>query len=210
MMKSNAYATSAITALLGVLLMTGCATKSPRVDYYTLGVATVAGEQTAAEGSCSQTPVAIGPVSWPRYLDQPRIVTRTGPHTLEFDEFHRWAGSLRDSFERVLRKDLAVLLQSDYLVSYGGAARLRTAYRVELDIEQFDGALGGDVILDVKWAILDQKTGKLHGRLQSSTIRQATNDQDHAALVHAASMAVAQLAGEIAAELARVCATLQP
>ena len=206
MVKVNLNRVVTATALLAVMCLTACAGKSPRVDFYTLSVADSPASSPGTATSCSNTVIAVGPINWPRYLDQPRIVTRTGPNRLDFNEFHRWAGSLEDGFERALRKNLSGLLQSDLLVSNRQATRIKPGYRVGLDIEQFDGQLGGDVILDVRWAITATASGKLDS-VHLSTIREATTGPDYEALVQASSVATARLGQEIAAELIKVCAT---
>jgi uncharacterized lipoprotein YmbA len=206
MMKVNLNRTVTATALLAVMCLTACAGKSPPVDFYTLSVSAPPAGLSGAGSSCSDTVIAIGPVNWPRYLDQPRIVTRTGPNRLDFDEFHRWAGSLQDGFDRVLKKNLSELLQSRLLVSNRQATRIKPEYRVGLDIEQFDGQLGGDVILDVRWAITVDESGK-PDTVHVSTIRETTTGPDYEALVRASSLATGRLGQEIAAELVKVCAT---
>ena len=205
MKKQLLNRTTAATVLLAVMLLTACAGKSPPVDFYTLSVSAPSADLSGTGTSCSDTVIAIGPVTWPRYLDQPRIVTRTGPNRLDFDEFHRWAGSLNDDFERVLIKNLAGILQSRKLVNNRQAMRSNPAFRVELDIEQFDGQLGGDVILDVRWVVIVAETGK-PDTVQVSAIRETTTGPDYDALVSASSVATARLGQEIAAELVKVCA----
>ena len=208
MIKERLNWITTATALLAVMLLSACAGKSPPVDFYTLNATALSADAEAAGTRCSNSVIAIGPVNWPRYLDQPRIVTRTGPNRLNFDEFHRWAGSLNDDFERVLIKNLARLLQSELLVNNRRSARFNPAYRVELDIEQFDGQLGGDVILDVKWVITAIKSGK-PDETHATTIREATTAPDYDALVSASSRAAAQLSQEIASELNKLCPAVQ-
>lgn len=206
MIKVNLKRTAAATALLTVMLLSACAGKSPPVDFYTLSAAVPSADASAAGTPCSDTVIAIGPVNWPRYLDQPRIVTRTGPNRLGFDEFHRWAGSLSDDFERVLIKNLAGQLQSELLVSSRRSARFNPAYRVELVIQQFDGELGGDVVLDVKWGISPTASGKPDS-IHSTTLREPTTGPDYDALVSASSRATARLSQDIATELNNRCTT---
>jgi len=191
-------------ALLAVMLLSACAGTSPPVDFYTLSAAVPSADAAVAGTRCSNSVIAIGPVNWPRYLDQPRIVTRTGPNRVGFNEYHRWAGSLSDDFERVLIKNLAGLLQSELLVSNRRLARFKPAYQVELGVGQFDGQLGGDVILDVYWVITAIASGK-PDIIHSTTIRETTTAPDYDALVSASSRATAQLSQEIAAELNKVC-----
>jgi uncharacterized lipoprotein YmbA len=202
MKRKGRWLIGAIT--LAVMFTGGCAGTSPPVAYYTLGIDTSVTQAGAAGTACSGKGISVGPVSWPRYLDQPRIVTRSGPNTLDFDEFHRWGGSLEDDFERVLKKNLSMLLQSSKIADFRSTRRFIPDYRVELEIRQFDGQFGGEVILDTGWLLIAQKTGKTLG-LHDSMVSQQVSGQDYEALVHASSVVVAGLSGEIAAELLKVC-----
>ena len=188
--------------LLTVLLLAGCAGKSPRVDFYVLSADARAVSGVA--GSCSSQAISVGPVSWPRYLDQPRIITRAGTNRLEANEFNRWGGSLEDDFVRTTIANLSALLQSELVVNYRRSSHYAPAYRVEMDVLRFDGKLGGDVVLEVKWNIISEATGKIV-LVTTSSIRKTASGPDYEALVNASSQALAQLSEEITAQLARVC-----
>ena len=196
---------SGIAALLAVLLLAGCAGQSPRVDFYLLSADAGSMGDASVAGKCSGQAISVGPISWPRYLDQPRIVTRAGTNRLEASEFNRWGGSLEDDFSRTVIRNLSSLLQSELVMSYRHSSRFAPVYRVEMDVQQFDGQLGGDVILDAKWSIIAETSGEFE-KVATSTIQKSTSGSDYEALVNASSMAVAQLSEEIAAQLARVCA----
>ena len=196
---------SGIAALLTVLLLAGCAGKSPRVDFYLLSADARSMGDANVAGKCSSQAISVGPISWPRYLDQPRIVTRAGTNRLEASEFNRWGGSLEDDFSRTVIRNLSNLLQSELVMSYRRSAHFAPVYRVEMDIQQFDGQLGGDVILEAKWSIIAETSGELE-KVAISTIQKSTSGSDYEALVNASSMAVAQLSEEIAVQLAKVCA----
>ena len=190
-------------ALLAVLLLAGCAGKSPRVDFYVLSANAKA--VTGVAGSCSSQAISVGPVSWPRYLDQPRIVTRAGTNRLEASEFNRWGGSLEDDFVRTTIENLSALLQSELVVNYRRSSHYAPAYRVEMDVLRFDGQLGGEVVLEVKWNVIAEATGKIE-LVTTSSIQKATSGPDYEALINASSMALAQLSEEIAVQLAQLCA----
>ena len=208
MMGNMAGWSSGITALLAVLLLAGCAGQSPRVDFYVLSTDAGTAANAGVAGKCGDQGISVGPVSWPRYLDQPRIVTRAGQNRLEANEFKRWGGSLEDDFVRTVIRNLSDQLRSERVINYRRSAHFASAYRVEMDVQQFDGQLGGEVILSVKWGIIAAASGEL-ARVKTSTIRKAVSASDYDALVNASSMAVAQLSGEIAAALAQVCAAGQ-
>jgi uncharacterized lipoprotein YmbA len=189
--------------MLAVLLLAGCAGTSPRVDFYVLSADAKAVAGVA--GSCSSQAISVGPVSWPRYLDQPRIITRAGTNRLEASEFNRWGGSLEDDFVRTAIENLSALLQSELVVNYRRSGNFSPAYRVEMVVLRFDGQLGGEVALDVKWGVINEATGK-YELVTTSNIQKGTSGQDYDALVNASSMALSQLSEEIAAQLAQLCA----
>ena len=192
-----------LAAMLAVLLLAGCAGKSPRVDFYVLSPDARA--VVGVAGSCSTQAISVGPVSWPRYLDQPRIITRAGTNRLEASEFNRWGGSLEDDFVRTAIENLSALLQSELVVNYRRSNNFSPAYRVEMVVLRFDGQLGGDVALDVKWGVINEATGK-YELVTTSSIQRGTSGQDYDALVNASSMALSQLSEEIAVQLAQLCA----
>jgi len=193
-----------ITLLLAVWLA-GCAGQTPRSDFYMLTAD--AKPRADMTGNCSSQAISVGPVSWPRYLDQPRIVTRVGTNRLEENEFNRWGGSLEDGFARTVIKNLSGLLNSELVVNYRRSEHFAPVYRVEIVVNRFDGQLGEEVMLDAKWSILAEASNKL-AVVRSSSILKTTSGPGYEALVNASSQAVAQLSEEIAVQLDRLCATL--
>ena len=205
MIGNKSQRSRGIAVLLAVWLLAGCAGQSPRVDFYLLSADARPTGDAGVAGTCSGQAISVGPITWPRYLDQPRIVTRVGSNRLEANEFNRWGGSLEDDFSRTVIRNLSVLLRSELVMNYRRSTHFAPVYRVEMDIQQFDGQLGGDVILGAKWSIIAETSGELE-KVATSTIQKSTSGSDYEALVNASSMAVAQLSEEIAAQLARVCA----
>ena len=74
-----------------------------------------------------------------------------------------------------------------------------------MDVLRFDGQLGGDVVLEVKWSVIAEATGKIV-LVTTSSIQKVTSGPDYEALVNASSMALAQLSEELAVQLAQLCA----
>jgi uncharacterized lipoprotein YmbA len=204
MMGNRTEWCSGITVLLAVLL-TGCAGQSPRSNFYMLSAE--AKPLAGVTGNCSSQAISVGPVSWPRYLDQPRIVTRVGVNRLEDDEFNRWGGSLEDGFVRTVIKNLSGLLHSELVVNYRRSEHFAPVYRVEIIVNQFDGQMGESVMLDAKWSILAEASNKLE-MVSTSTIQKDTSGPGYEAIVNAYSLAVAQLSEEIAVQLDRLCAAV--
>jgi len=196
-----------LAGLLSVLLVSACTTTSRPVDFYTLSaVSSAEGKSPAA--NCRDVVIGIGPVLWPRYLDRPQIVTRLSPNRVSFDEFHRWAGPPDEEFQRILTDNLSTLLQTDYVIGNPGKLGYKPRYRVQIQINQFDGQPGEAVILKAAWSIVDQP-GEKEPVLQESSIRQPTAGESYEDMVAAASAAVAELSRQIAAEVSARCALPQ-
>jgi uncharacterized lipoprotein YmbA len=195
---------SGITVLLAVWLA-GCAGQTPRSNFYLLSAE--AKPAAGVQGNCSSQAISIGPVSWPRYLDQPRIVTRVGTNRLEEHEFNRWGGSLEDGFVRTLIKNLSSLLNSELVVNYRRSEHFAPVYRLEVVVNRFDGQLGGDVVLDAKWSIVTEMSNKLD-LTRTSSIRENTSGPGFEDLVNASSLAIARMSEEIAMQLEQLCAAV--
>jgi uncharacterized lipoprotein YmbA len=190
-----------LAGLLSILLVSGCATTSLPVDFYTLSPSVVS-ETPAA--NCGDVVIGIGPVLWPQYLDRPQIVTRLSPNRISFDEFHRWAGPLDENFEGVLIDNLSKRLQTDYVIKSPGQLPYKPRYKVQIRINQFDGRPGDAVTLKAAWSVVDPNSGK-EPALHQSLIREATAGEGYENMVVAASAAVAELSRQIATELSGRC-----
>jgi uncharacterized protein len=96
---------------LGLCLMAlgGCAS-TQAARFYVLSA--LPGGGTASPGAAAERGLAIGvgPVTLPKYLDRPQIVTFTSPYALNVAEFDRWAEPLESTFVRVLAENLALLI----------------------------------------------------------------------------------------------------
>jgi uncharacterized protein len=203
-MRHGSYLSTTGWALaLVVLLFAGCRSTPPPTAFYTLTAVTKA--ETAGQGSAPMRDLAvgIGPVQIPEYLDRPQIVTRTAPDKLTLSEFNRWGGSLRQDFPRVLAENVAALLGTDRVLAYPWGDRLEPAYGVALDVQQFDGDLGGAVVLKATW-IVTGREGKTPLAVRKTEIQEPVSGTDYDALVSAQSRALAALSREIAGEIRRL------
>lgn len=176
------------------LFLPGCAllgeTENPRL--YTL---------TSLQESAAKTlpfSLGLGPVQFPTYLDQPQLLTRTRANELQVHELHRWVGALPDAFLRTLAENLQPASGKGSVLTYPWDARLEPAYQIVLAVQRFDGYLGGEVRLKVRWSLLDgPRREALLNRY--SDIRVSANGTSHAALVDAHSAALAELSREMIA-----------
>jgi hypothetical protein len=146
--------------------------------------------------------VGVGPVTFPGYLDRPQIVTRRGQSQIEISEFHRWGDSLLKSFSRILAKNISILLPSNQVNVYPWQDGFSPAYRVKLDVEQFDGQLGDFVLLDVTWSVTGPENVDVVVR--TSAIKEPMSTTDHDGLVAAMSRALTALSREIVEVISRI------
>ena len=195
--ENEMRAQKSLTHVVGLLLaltlcLSACAGKSTSSKFYVLS-AMPQSALSAAEG----TTIGVLPVAMPDYLDRPQIVTRASENEIKIDEFSRWAEPLKESFTRALVQNLSSLLDTVKVVKTTGSAGFPMALQVGVEVLQFDGTLGGDVVLIVKWGLFGEG-GKKFVMGKRSTFKEPTGSATYEALVVAESRAVAALSREVA------------
>jgi len=88
--------------LAAMLLLSACSS-SPDCHYFTLSPAP---PQRAPAQDPPQVHLAV--VRLPELYDRPQLVTRTGPQSVEIDEYDRWAEPLERMTARILAQDIAL------------------------------------------------------------------------------------------------------
>ena len=89
--------------LVVLVLLAGCLnlkTGTPPAQYYLLSSLPEQQPVEQIHEAGSGPVVGVGPISLPRHLDRPQIVTMAGPNELRLSEFHRWAEPLQNSITR--------------------------------------------------------------------------------------------------------------
>src|SRR5512145_1644163 len=86
------------------LLLGGCASQPSR--FYLLSAMPDNITASPAMSNQQAPTIGVGPITLPRYVDRPQIVTRTGPYEIKLAEFDRWAEGLDANFSRVLAENL--------------------------------------------------------------------------------------------------------
>ncbi len=186
-----------------VVILCGCAS-SPSSKFYQLSAMNAPASEMHSSNQDVMV-VVIGPLRIPDYLDRPQIVTRSGKNKLHLSEFDRWAGSLENDIIRVLVEDVSAQLPPKrfFVIRWAPLlqTRLSAAYKVELIIERFDGALGGLVSLKAQWGIFSPEKGLLMKR--ESQIDEEVRGKDYDSVVDAMSRAIGRLSKEISDGIAR-------
>jgi len=182
----------AVLLLALVICLSACAGKSASSKFYVLSPL----PQSKLSGADGTT-IGVFPVSMPDYLDRPQIVTRVSENEIKLDEFSRWAEPLKESFYTALVDNLSTLLNHEKIIKTSHNLGTPTTLQVGVEVLQFDGALGGDVVLSVKWGLFGER-GKNVLIAKRSSFKEPTGAATYEALVAAQSRAVAALSREIA------------
>lgn len=197
MMPARKYLFSLLSCMLA---LAGCGT-TPVSRYYML---TPQDTPTATRTLADDPHIGVGPVSFPKYLDRPQIITRTKSAEIYMAETERWAEPLQENFTRVLAENLSRLLGTAHISIEPSRSRGEINFRVTADVLQFDADDSGYVILIAYWNVQDRDNNSLTG-MHKSDIRLPVPDRDdRSGVVNQLSLAVGRLASEMAEVLSRV------
>ena len=183
-------------ALLGALVA-GCTFRSAPPATYLLAAESPAAPAPPAVGRGPA--LGVGPVTIPVYLDRPSIVVRAGGDEVRLSSHHHWAEPLKDGIARILAENLATMVPTDAVVVFPWRSPWIVTYRVTMEILRFDGPLGGPVILNARWRLLDGEGKEIV--LKAVALSEPAGDRSHAALVAAQSRLIAGVSRDIASEI---------
>jgi uncharacterized lipoprotein YmbA len=143
--------------LAGIVLLApaGCIGNNEPTRLYVLTATTDKPASTSPTGIA----VGIGPVTLPRYLDRPQIVTRVEANSLDQANFDQWGGDLTDNITRVLATNLSNLLATDRVSLFPWQDGAPVDYQVTLNISRFEQDKDGNAVLNVFWSIVNPKDG---------------------------------------------------
>lgn len=154
-----------VIALLSPALA-GCGSSPTRL--YVLSADTTNSDPAATAGIA----IGVGPVSLPRYLDRPQIVTGTASNSLNQADLDQWGGDLSDNITRVLATNLANLLGTDRVWLYPWDNANPIEYQVTANVVKFDQGADGSTVLDVFWTLVNPRDGRIllmrHGTYRQS------------------------------------------
>ena len=189
-----------LTLGVGILFLGGCLGKSQTPRFYTLspipeGQAIVKSDTLARDAI-----IGIGPIKLADYLDQTKLVTRTGDNKLVKAEFDLWAGSFKDNLTNVLAENIGFLVPTERIYIYPWRQSVPVDYQITLDVVRCDGQVGEDALLVARWSILGGQDKELLA-VSRSSIREPVSGSGYAAVVAAQSRALAKLSQEIVAAI---------
>jgi uncharacterized lipoprotein YmbA len=184
-------------ALLFLLL--GCLgpAKSRPTRFYVLTSLYSVKTRPAPVADLKNVAIGVGPVRISGKLDRPQIVTGTGGNEIRLSEFAEWGDPLGGGFARVLAENLSYLLNTANVAIFPWLQATQTDYQVTVDVTDFIGTPGGDVLLRAWWTIFGEN-GRTELLRRNANLVEPVAGDDIAAMVKVQSRTVEVLSRQIA------------
>jgi len=189
---------------LALLALTGCPGNAP-TRLYVLTATTDKPASTSPQGVA----IGVGPITLPKYLDRPQIVTRVAANSLDQANLDQWGGDLNDNITRVVATNLSNLLATDRVSLYPWKDGAPVDFQVTMDISRFEQDKDGSAVLNVFWSIVNPKDGTVLLMRRSSYTQsagepaasQSDNPRPFDAQAAAMSRDLAQFSHDVAAAI---------
>jgi uncharacterized lipoprotein YmbA len=147
----------------------GACTQTQPTRFYTLS--SVSGEQAAPAAPAAPAAtgatgadapkVVVGPVTLPKYLDRPQLVTRPSAYVVDVAEFNRWAEPLEDLVPRVIAQNIAAMTGSEQVFLSSRQRLSDVPYRVEITFYRFDIDADDQAMLIALWEVIDRERDRV-------------------------------------------------
>ncbi len=180
-------------------VMAGCVS-SPVTRYYVLAPLSNSEGGNKPAGNQDDPAIGIGPVQFPKYLDRPQIVTRSGRNQIDIGDFDQWAEPLKNNFTNVIAENLAILMPRERFVVYPWSRSTPIGHQVLIEVTRFEGELGGDSLLTARWSILGKDKNLVLSR-RTTNFSETSNGSGFRGTVSAMNRTLEELSREIAAAL---------
>ncbi len=152
----------------------------------------------AASGTKRDVSIGVGPVTLPKRLDRPQILTRITDHEVELAEFDQWAEPLDRSFARAVAENISRSIPTDRVAVYPWNRGADIDWRIEISVTRFEREADGGVTLAARWRVIRGDDSRTFHR-GASRFREIPDGPTVDALVAAMSRVVGALSSEIAA-----------
>ena len=182
-----------------LLLLSGCLGpgKSKPTRFYVLSSLYSAKAKPAPVADLKNVAIGVGPVRIPGKLDRSQIVTRTAQNEIDLTEFAEWGDPLGAGFSRVLAENLSVLLNTENIAIFPWLKATQTDYQVAVDVADFIGNPGGNVVLRAWWTVFGEN-GRTELLKRYTNLNEPVTGDDIAAMVQAQSHTLEALSRQIA------------
>lgn len=173
-----------------LISIVGCSTPT---RFYVLSTASPPAEPLED----SQTAIiALEAINIPSYIDQTRMVRRTGANTMTIHEHHQWREPLDAGIQRVLAINLTLLLPNTSIHPVPLPRGIVHDHRLFVKITRFDAVEDGSIFLSGNaWLDIGKNRETIKGH--AFDLHVASHGTDSADIAAAMSEALAQLSQEI-------------
>lgn len=179
--------------------LSACSTTATPTLYHTLNTDSGALPVAAAVSQRIHS-LGVGPVKLPTLLDREGLVIRQDAHTLKVSDTHLWGGQLEDELLNALSRQLQLRLPHTRVQTIPWEVSQTPQYQLSLNVERFDGSLGGQAVLRGVWQLQNGSDAKIV-RSVPFTLTRPVAQPTVAALVQAQSQLVQDLAAHIVSGL---------
>jgi uncharacterized protein len=206
-MRFKPHAVGLSILILAVLSAGGCSLLTPgpqpKTRFYMLSSPASSGRAVQPLATLPDVALGIGPIRLPEYLDRRNIIVRNSGNELELAEDSQWAEPMGDTVSRVLADNLSVLLGTHRITQFPWRSSMPVDYQLTIQVAQFDGVPGEQVVLRAQWQVFTGDGKKL---LDSgySVVGEKSEDKSIDALVTAESRAAESFSREVAAAIIRL------
>lgn len=191
-----------LIALISMLLQAGCSSTKP-VEFFVLQHKSPQTKPVTNNAEEVNLAIGVGPITLPKLLDRPQIVTQKSGGSVKLAEYQRWAQPLKDNVYGVLTRNLSGLRPADSVHIFPSQAAGKLDYRASIDVWQFKASPGEAVELEAVWIITNSHDNiRLH--YEHMTVRQEPADASYLSMVDAMSDTLFQLSKKISAGLDKV------
>lgn len=182
-----------------VWLVAGCALQgtTPPSTFYMLRTTSTEKSTSGLEALA----IGIGPVSVAEYLDRPQIVTRTGGVEVIVDQYHRWAGPVREAIVQIVVGEIAIQTGSQKVFSFPWPPATRLDYQLKANVGRFDATETGLARMEVHWGLYVENQDMFARR---SVYEAQAVGEGYAARVTALNDVLRQFARDVVATLAEL------
>jgi uncharacterized lipoprotein YmbA len=188
---NNIRTTGWVAGCVVAVALGGCRSASTRI--YTLGPAAPASHIEVYRAPALRVDTLNVPANW----DRVELLTLSAAGTLQISDFDHWAAPLAQMAAQALSEDLDQRLPSGSVI-YPRLPKPRGALGVNVDILEFN-IVAAQASMRASWSIVP--SGNAQGAKRSSAeLRSSMSFEDPAAVAHAWSDLIGQLADRIAAD----------
>ena len=206
-MTLNTHVARLFILLPAILIFFGCSFLSsgpqPKTRFFMLSSPVSSGKSVQPLAMLPQATIGIGPVRLPEYLDRRNIIVRNSRNEFELAELSQWAEPMADMFSRAVADNLSILLGTNRIIQFPWRSSMPVDYQLTIQVAQFDGILGEQVVLRAHWQVFTGD-GKRLLDFGYSILEEKVADTSIDALVTAESSAAERFSREVAAAIVRL------